>query len=1692
MLILLGVTPRAQAWTVSLTVNKPSPQPVGTQITLTATTAGAWGTPTYTFLASTNNGSTWSTLRPSGPGNQFVWTPSEVRNNWLIVVQASITECDPADPTNCSTDSATSPRIPFSTDTAVAGVTLSANRVSGQPLPTTVTWTASPSGGYPPVSFKWLQSMDGGATWTTLRNWTSNANQYVWTPPQAGTLYLIRVAARSALSTNPDGDANTTTEFLITGPAMSNLTLTPDRTLPQPAGTAITWTAAVTGGIRPYIFGWQIWTNGSWTSPVMTSSNRFTWTPPAANADYQISVSVWSATDSPEDEPAERSLIVPFSTRTTVTSLTVAPDKPSGQPLGTAIVWTATPTGGTAPISYKWRISIDGGATWTTGQDWTAGANRFTWTPSVATSLIRVSAAARSAGSTSAQGEATVISANFTIVGPPVSSMTLTPNKASPQAPGTAITWTAAAIGGTAPIYYYWTWTDGNGGNWGERDWSTSNQLVWTPSAVSANWIVTVAAASANADLTAITYGSQNPEATAAAVFSTASTVLRVALTADRSSGQPLGTTVNWTATPTGGTAPFSYRWMVSSDDGVSWTLLQDWTTNANRFPWTPTVATSRYQIGVWVRSAGSTNVNGEATNARWFVISDGAVRSLMLSANRPSPQVTGTPIAFTATPAGGTAPIYYEWLISSTNGGAWAPLRELSTSNQLVWTPQDAGSAYRILVNAWSYDADFDDSAQATAVVNYVITPRISGLTLTASRRSPQPVNTAITWTAAVSGGTPPVSYRWKLSTDAGTTWTLLQDWTANATQRAWTPTAISAKYLFMVSARSVSNADPDGESTAYASFVVTNASGALVTDTFNSSNGTLLRNRTPEVTPPGMTWTITGSGDPTIQSKQAKPSTGGGYQFASVNPGLADAIVAVDVIVGSSTRWGGLVLRLADINNFLVVRYASNLQLTQVQAGQSTDLAYSTPPTAANGSSHRLEARLQDDRVRVYWDGLFQFEKTTTFQQGITRHGLAWNLSSSTTTLFDNFDLRPATIVITGPGDRTDFEETNITAQISATDSQAATLTYSATGLPPELTVDASTGAISGYLTAAAAGPRTVTLRASAGSRFAERTMQWLVLCPANDYALYPYTLTLPSGNGSAEFWVLAPAECPWQAVSQNAFITVDSSVQHGTKPVQVAWPNNNPGAMPAVGSVKVAGRTVIVSKAGTERFECRVYFSPVRLDFNADGGSSTVTFAPADPCQVLIASEAPWIHVFGRTDGFGSGSITVSVDRNLTGSSRTGAVAIASTEIVVDQVGDQCTFDVEHYYFDVTADPESHDVQVYAPNGCGWDAWSNNNFIHITEWYPSNNPAGNGHIRFSIENNPSLDPRIGTLTIAGRVVTIFQHGIAGQPHEDVQYYHLDAIGSVRMITDTSAAVVSRHDYLPFGTEWSPPASSASLRFAGKERDATTGYLSWGAVDNFGARYYAAGTGRFISVDPLLDASQAMIEPQRWNRYTYALNNPLRKVDPDGRDTLDLAIGFAQGIAGNVIGTVKGIVTTPYALATDFQGTVSEATAAVSDHLRLLRVGVKNPSLVWDAYAGLALSQNDADQRMLGAIIGGATATTGFALASAGTAAERTSVTVVHYTDAAGKASIEASRQLRAGTWVTKPGEVSGLNAAQIESKLEIRPGRGQYSATAKVKRRDLYVPSNGPRTSEGAWQRRLKSPCEIPDGGCVQTPD
>jgi len=120
--------------------------------------------------------------------------------------------------------------------------------------------------------------------------------------------------------------------------------------------------------------------------------------------------------------------------------------------------------------------------------------------------------------------------------------------------------------------------------------------------------------------------------------------------------------------------------------------------------------------------------------------------------------------------------------------------------------------------------------------------------------------------------------------------------------------------------------------------------------------------------------------------------------------------------------------------------------------------------------------------------------------------------------------------------------------------------------------------------------------------------------------------------------------------------------------------------------------------------------------------------------------------------------------------------------------------------------------------------------------------------------------------------------------------RHFHLDHLGTPRLVTDDNGVKIGIHAYYPFGAELnlSPNEQPSELmKFTGHERDLLASNPN--TLDYMHARYDMATMGRFLSIDPVLDQKSVLRNPQAWNRYAYVRNNPLRLTDPTGKYTCE-----------------------------------------------------------------------------------------------------------------------------------------------------------------------------------------------------------
>lgn len=120
---------------------------------------------------------------------------------------------------------------------------------------------------------------------------------------------------------------------------------------------------------------------------------------------------------------------------------------------------------------------------------------------------------------------------------------------------------------------------------------------------------------------------------------------------------------------------------------------------------------------------------------------------------------------------------------------------------------------------------------------------------------------------------------------------------------------------------------------------------------------------------------------------------------------------------------------------------------------------------------------------------------------------------------------------------------------------------------------------------------------------------------------------------------------------------------------------------------------------------------------------------------------------------------------------------------------------------------------------------------------------------------------------------------------------FYHQDALGNTRSLTDSTGTKVAGWDYDAFGAVRAQSGTASTIyRYTGQQLDSDSNlyYLR--------ARYYDPSIGRFTSRDSF---SGFTGNPQSQNLYGYVLNNPINLVDSTGHCSAESNMGFLDKAA-------------------------------------------------------------------------------------------------------------------------------------------------------------------------------------------------
>ncbi len=280
------------------------------------------------------------------------------------------------------------------------------------------------------------------------------------------------------------------------------------------------------------------------------------------------------------------------------TSANMSGSVASPQPAGTGVTFTATATGCTTP-EFKFFLQPPGGS-------WTAqtafGANTWAWTTTgLGPGSYGVAVWARQTGS-GAPYEAYWLG-TYTLTGS-CSVVSITPSVASPQTPGTAVTFTVSAGGCPAAVFKWLALIPGRSGWVVIQDYpatGTGNTYSWAAGATSGSpqGIYQIG-------VWAKQTGSTNSyDAYTITTYTLLASCANAALSAAPASPQANGT-VTVTATAAGCTGALFEFWVLAPGGGwVSQGAFS--TTNTLSFNATA-AARGQYRFGVWVKDPNSTN----------------------------------------------------------------------------------------------------------------------------------------------------------------------------------------------------------------------------------------------------------------------------------------------------------------------------------------------------------------------------------------------------------------------------------------------------------------------------------------------------------------------------------------------------------------------------------------------------------------------------------------------------------------------------------------------------------------------------------------------------------------------------------------------------------------------------------------------------------------------------------------------------------------------------------------------------------------------------------------------------------------------------------------------------------------------------------------------------------------------------
>lgn len=440
--------------------------------------------------------------------------------------------------------------------------------------------------------------------WSIVRAFSTSAT-FAWntTGFTPGT-YLTGVWVKDASSTKTY-DAYAFGTFTLQLPYCAFTSLSSLEASPQSAGPTVHFTATTSTSCPDPLHQWWVRNAaGVWAVAVPYAvGTTFAWDT-AALPDGTYQVGVWAKqTGSPKSYDAFAFVtftlgVISATTHCQAVNVAATPDSPQSQ--GTPVTLTAAPHG-CDTAQYKWWVR-DTKAVWAIVQNYSTSDTYDFTTTSRPPGTYLVGVWVRQTGSTASYEAYSFITYTLTIApdNAPCTSVGISPDVASPQAPGTSITFTADALGCTTHDYQFFLAPPPSGVFGVVQPFGPSNTFVWnTTSLAPGPYQVGVWARhiGSNASYEAFAFITFQLE-----VVFTSCTTLTVS-TSPRQVVLPGTSPVTFTATASGCPSP-RYKFYLRSGSGA-FVIVQAYGAS-NTFTWAASPSAGSWTMEVLAEDAAS------------------------------------------------------------------------------------------------------------------------------------------------------------------------------------------------------------------------------------------------------------------------------------------------------------------------------------------------------------------------------------------------------------------------------------------------------------------------------------------------------------------------------------------------------------------------------------------------------------------------------------------------------------------------------------------------------------------------------------------------------------------------------------------------------------------------------------------------------------------------------------------------------------------------------------------------------------------------------------------------------------------------------------------------------------------------------------------------------------------------------